>query len=340
MSVSGCTNKIKETRENNLLERAQDKMIRAEVKTAGKVNEAFKRFAKYGSEEFLKFNGGKSALPLVVKYENCTAVGIWHIQQLEDEENKKLVRNSLYKIVSDYISETTKDKRLIMVEGLYGKNVLQDGKINIPFGDFDEAIKKGENIATLFLAKENGINAMSPELQVKESVRKLLLKGFTKDEILLFFIARQIPYIDKDRLTEGLNRTVSYMISEFGPVKSPKPTNSEVSGIIKDLNALFEKTYNKPMFKEDHGVLYPNITMREVNTFYSPAIVVTKHQDAKLLNLIAYEMDILRNKKIIQELARATDKGLSPFIVYGRSHIAIIKPALDYMYGKPIKVQS
>jgi len=322
---------------------AKDRMATNEKTGKEKLAESFKKFAKYGTDEYHKFNGDeKSVLPLVVKYKDCTVVGTWHLRQIGDDKNRKLVREAIEKAVLDYIKTTPKEKRFIMVEGVTGGNViLKDGKVNpnMPFKDLDSAMKNGEPMGVLYLAKEHDIRATSPEPTDKESIRRLQLRGFTKDEALLFFISRQLPYVEQGKMNEFLPWFVSHLSQESRYVKK-EPTNEEVMDIIKRQNALFEKLYGKPMIITENGVMRSNLTTSEVNRLISPSAVVDKPKEAKLLNHINFELDIIRNKKIVEELKKATDSGLSPFIIYGRSHIAIMKSGLDYLYGEPKSIEN
>jgi hypothetical protein len=304
------------------------------------VRESFKKFAEYGSEEYHKFNGNeKSVLPLIVRYEGCTVVGTWHLRQIGDEKIRDTVRGGVEKAVLDYIKATPKEKRFVMVEGINGGNVItEDGRINIPFKSLDSAMKNGEPMGVLYLAKEHGIRAISPEPTDKESIRHLQIKGFTKEEAMLFFISRQLPYVEQGKMNEFLPWFVSRLAQESKYLKK-EPTNEEVMTIIKKQNALFEKLYGKPMIITENGTMRSNLTPSEVNRLISPALVVDRPKEAKLLNHINFELDIIRNKKIIEEMAKATDSGLSPFVIYGRSHIAIMKPVLDYLYGEPLEVR-
>jgi hypothetical protein len=332
----------KQLKHHTLKERAEHRMATSERTKSGKLSESFKKFTKYGSEEYHKFNDGneKSILPLIVRYKDCTAIGTWHLHLISDKKIYELVSKAIEKEFLDYIKVTPKEKRFVMVEGIIGGNVIsKEGKVNpkMPFKDFDSAVKgRGENIGVLYLAKEYEIRAISPEPTDRECIRYLLKSGFTKDEALLFHIARQI--FDKGKFNESMPQFVSHLIKE-SRYSNKEPTNEEIMNIIKRQNALFEKLYGKPMIIMENGTMYSNLTAIEVNRFYSPAWVVDRPKEAKLLNHMNFDVDILRNKKIVEDLKTATDSGLHPFVIYGRSHIAIIKPALDYLYGEPIEVR-
>ena len=247
-------NSNKQDKESKLKNRAKSRILHDQANNEI-LTEAFKKFAKYGTDEFYRINGkNDSFMPLVIEYKRCTIVGSWHVRQVFDEQRRSKIEETLRKVVLNYIKRTPKNKRFVMVEGITGGGVLLDGKINIDFKDFDSAVKHEENHAVLFLAKEHGIKATSPEPTILESMKYLSDRGFSKDEAFLFFVARQVPHYNKADLNAGMAHEILYLLKESKPAGSAVPTESRVLDIIDRENKLFEKLYGKPMIIKEETI--------------------------------------------------------------------------------------
>lgn len=304
-----------------------------------KIKEATKKFVSPNSEDYKRFNNKeKSVLPLKLNYEldgsNLTVVGTKHMHQLQGE-NRKNAEDAFEKAVLHYIDKTPKEKQLIIVEGFH---------VNIPQHITQEnAWKEGEMMITAFLANENKVKIISPDRQTyQESIRNLKLKGFTKEEVCLFYMARQVPYMEDKygNLDSALLPFVSMLAKESKLINTKEPTKEETSKIIDRLNELFREIYSKPMIVKKKSVMHSNINSAEASKIMDPATPVTDPKNSKLLNNLSLGENKMRDAKIIEYIVDAKDSGASPFVIYGRSHIATIKPALDYIYGEPKSIEN
>lgn len=307
------------------------------VAATQKLQDAFKRIAEWDSKVYRELNGNRDSVsPLVVKYRECILVGSWHLHLVHDEKKWTLIKDAICSAFKAYLDETPEAKRLVMIEGMHNKKGSHDVENTPNFSNLESAMKWGEPMGVLFLSKEENVRVIYPEPDDTDSISYLVAKGFTRDEAILFFIARGLPGIERQKAPSKLVSFVSYLLT--GDRDSGTLDRTIVMDKLLRLSTLFEELYGKPLVRMEDGIVHSNITSDEVVDLINPTLPVVNPRNAKLLNYINLELDVLRNEAIIEDIAKATDEGLRPFVIYGRSHIAVIKPAIDYLYGEPLQL--
>lgn len=89
--------------------------------------------------------------------------------------------------VENYLSLPLKERLLVMVEGFHGGTIPN-------WNSFEEAVEaSGEAGGAAFLAKQAGVEVVSPEIPAGQIVTRLKELGFTPDKITLADIMKTLP---------------------------------------------------------------------------------------------------------------------------------------------------
>ncbi len=295
-----------------------------------RLENAFNLLSNYEGEEYRRLNGTRKFSLLVLEYgtgkAGITLLGTRHIHR--NRGNASKIKRSVTSLVLDYFKRTPKSKRLVMVEGFAdGQPVCADTK--------EKSFDMGEPAGVVFLAKRTGTGVISPEPSMPEQMRYLLSLGFSREEAMLHYIVRQVP---GDIEAEALNsRGISYIgriAIVAGDMKAEKLGNEYViNHVIPRLNRMMRKLKGKNLFRKKEGLIVSDFSPDQLYPLTNPTLKLTK------INKIAYNVSDIRDRSIISRIESSVKSGKSPLVVYGRSHIARIKPALDYLYGKPVKIK-
>ncbi len=231
-------------------------------------------------------------------------------------------------------------KRAIIVEVANNWNTKDMDKE----GSFDLSILKwGESLGTIFLANQSGSKIICSEPTEKDTVLMLLKDGYSKDEIAIFLLTRDVISItrrkdfskDKD-ITEELSwRRHSNMDQGLDLFKLLNSDNAResVQKMAKRANELLESFGIKKFFVIEDDKVKLNVNKNEINNFINP---VLEDKENKITNLISRSEDVRRNARLLESIDAEVELGNSPLIVYGNGHLLALKPALDYLYGSPI----
>ncbi|MDE1873777.1 MAG: hypothetical protein KGI04_01505 [Candidatus Micrarchaeota archaeon] len=304
-----------------------------------RLENAFKRFAAYDSEEYLKLNGDHRKFSLLVLHYNyrqstITLIGTWHLGQDREVERHRRITNAIKSRVLKYFGETPKNRRMLMVEGFTsGRPICSD--------TLEKSFDRGEPQGVTFLAKQRGAKVVSPEPPMSAQIRELSKRGFGKYQIILHYVVRQLPW---EIVYKSVNsQEIGYMerLAEGSGGRRHGPRGAEyvLRRVIPRLNAEMKRIGGKPLFGLAGSLLVPNYSSDELRPLTDPSLQARSRKREAITNEIAYNVSDIRNRKIISEIDKEVRAGKSPLVVYGRSHFARMKPAFDYMYGKPLKVE-
>lgn len=229
------------------------------------------------------------------------------------------IKEAIVSSFSDYLKHTPKFRRLAVVEGM-GEPICMDSE--------EASFAVGEPLGTTFIAKNAGVKVISPEPRMEEQIDYLMSKGFGKYQIMLHFIVRQMARaIDAHRINEQVFLYMQRLATLMAGKKNDVDENYLMTLTIPSLNAAMKRIRGKKLFKLKNRLIYSNFTSKELSLLVNPILKTTK------INEIAYCLTDFRDRKLMEEICKAVRAGKSPFIVYGISHVARLKPALDYLYG-------
>lgn len=298
-----------------------------------RLENAFRKFADYSSGEYKNLNGDHrhfSLLILKYKYRrnNITLVGTWHIGR--DRGAKESIIKGIKSQAAAYFKETRPDNRILMVEGFSeGVPICRD--------TLKKSFDMGEPAGVTFLAKEKRAKVISPEPAMRDQIKRLSSLGFSRYQIILHYVVRRMPW---EITSQDLNNhTITYiarLVKQSG-YKIPNE-NYVLNHVIPKLNYEMTRLNGRSLFRLKGNLIFPNYSSDELYPLTDPTLPTVNPKKSILLNEIAYNVNNIRDKNIIKEIDKALISNKSPFAVYGRSHFARIKPAMDYLYGRPVKV--
>ena len=297
---------------------------------------AFKLFADYNGNEYKKLNGTHKKFSLLVlnyryRKSTITLIGTWHIEKTNVA--KQEIIKGIKSQVLNYFMKTPRNKRIIMVEGFSGLSPLCRDTL-------ERSFDMGEPSGVTFLAKEKGAEVISPEPTMENQIKDLYALGFTKYQIMLHYVVRQLSWeVETQAVNANEIMNMQRLAVQLGDGKAKKFGEDYIfNTIIPKLNAEMSKLKGKPLFRRRGNLIFSNYDSDELDPLTDPALPTIHPEKAILTNEIAFYVSDIRNENIIHEIDKAIKSGKSPLAVYGRSHVARIKPALDYLYGKPIRV--
>ena len=303
--------------------------------TSKKLEGAFRYLSSYDGKEYRALDGTPESFLLKIIYSSssggATFIGSQHIDR-HRERSSRIIKG-IVSSFNSYLKRTPIARRLVMVEGFSGDPTCLD--------TLEKSFESGEPVGVTFLARNAGIEVFSPEPTSRETVKELMAMGFGKYQMLLYFVARQTPQeMDSQRINQRVVPYAQYLAA----VMSSKGdgslrTTRFISDVIPELNRMMEKLYGKKLFRIKNHLIYSNFAREELWSATNPTLPIVAKEKSTVLNEIAYRVNEMRDRHILAEIWRVTRSGKSPFVVYGRSHVARLKPALDHLYGKPIKVE-
>lgn len=308
-----------------------------------RLEQAKKLILDVNSKEYIQGHnfGSKeqaAVTPVVLRYQignqELVAIGAPHTYTNKPEHPVlKKIRDEF----GEYVQRIPKEKRIAMVEGFHNGQPRTEATL-------EESAKRGESHMLTFLANQSGSEVISPEAPDEKILADLLEKGMTGENIALFHVLRALRGgMQRGEVRHGVplpRGRVSVAIARIEQAFRPGWTRSdyseEVAGQI--LSEAVPKI-NKAMrnvFKEDLFELSKN---GEVKVVANEKIIFDSVDpspwagNTTVINSISRIVSDTRDSYILEKLAEAVEKGKSPFIVYGRSHIIRLKPALDYLFG-------
>lgn len=203
----------------------------------------------------------------------------------------------LRKYWKDFLKTTKGKDGIVLVEGRLRPLIEDEGKA---------IINGSEGSFVTLLAHRAGIPVASPDISGEELMERL--PDFNKDEVLLYWFLS--------------------WLNNFQKHADPKPD------FEKSAQMWCEHQKQKRMWK---GIdvslprlkkLYKNILGKDFNENRSPNDLVNPNKTGTPINKVARIQSDLRDFNIVSEVERYWKEGKNIFIVFGRGHLIIQKPAL------------
>lgn len=198
-----------------------------------------------------------------------------------------------------FLQATEGQERIVLVEG--GLRKLEK--------DEEAAITKGGSEGGLitYLAHQTGAPITCPDISDEELMEKL--PDQNKDEVLLYWF---LGWLDN-----------------FQRHSEPKP-DFEKSALLYCERAAKRKIWegvdvSLPRLKQ----IYKQVIGREFDEKASPNNFVNPNKTETPINKIARAQSELRDTNIVSEIERYWNEGKSIFVVFGRGHLIIERPALE-----------
>jgi hypothetical protein len=209
---------------------------------------------------------------------------------------------------------------IVFVEGM--ERYTKDGPLKEDFQQkiaddkkWQEFKKKHiENVFTYKLAFDNHLPIISPEYTDEESISFFKEKGYSEDEIFLFFcsqIAMNYAYQPHaDSLESFLNK--------------------QVKGIYGTEKAYYENFAR--LARQTFGGTVDLETGEGFKAKCTP-IPFSKEdgQEWYITNEMSRQLSLRRNQKILEEIAKQLEFHDRIFIVYGGSHGVMLEPAIGFL---------
>jgi hypothetical protein len=212
-------------------------------------------------------------------------------------------KNPQYPALKEYwqkfLKATDGKERIVLVEG--GLRKLEK--------DEESAITKGgsEGGLVTFLAHKAGVSIACPDISDEELMEKL--PDQNKDEVLLYWFLCWLDNFQKHPEPKPDFEKSAKMWCE----------SREQRKIWKNVDVSFPRL--KQIYKEVMG--------KEFDEKASPNDFVNPNKTETPINKIARAQSDLRDANIASEIERYWNEGKSIFVVFGRGHLIIERPALE-----------
>lgn len=206
---------------------------------------------------------------------------------------------------------------IIVVEGMNQLEAYKEQmKERLAAMSFDAVINAfGEPGFTLRLAFELGIDVVSPELSAEDEIRHLEQKGFSKNQIFAFYVARQIPQYQR-------------MVSRPDFIQYIAPLLKRMESSARWADYDFSIGHFASISKEKWGMDFTPETVGYEEKV-DPIPWEDKRDQQGPTNEIARTLGDIREEAIIKKIQNLLKSHSSIFIVYGATHAVVQKPALE-----------
>jgi hypothetical protein len=208
---------------------------------------------------------------------------------------------------------------LVLVEGINDLDKRQDevkqwAKELSSITD-EEIIKKhGENLYTLSLALKKGIDFDSPEPNANAEIKYLQEKGFSREEIFVFTVTRDIGQYVRTKEKPELEEYLNPRINKFKRNSNWEGFDYSFENYKKLYNVLFGKELDLNDNKSFHHLVDP---------------IPRKGKEMEFTNRIAQTALIYRDVHIVDQIREKLKTYKKIFVVYGATHAVMQEPALE-----------
>lgn len=193
--------------------------------------------------------------------------------------------------------------------------VLVEGGLRPVCGSDEMAImQQGEQGLVTNWASKVGIPVASAE-PPDYAESKILLKTFTKDEVMYYYFARQIPQWHKIRPRPDFEQYIATVFERYKKALGWKDFDFS----LENLKLIHEKLFHIPFNKEDSDFFYDQ---------HNPTIGKT------VIQKVAAACSSERNVHIAKEIIRYWSEGKSIFSAFGSSHVYRLEPIIQELGGE------
>lgn len=206
---------------------------------------------------------------------------------------------------------------LVVVEGINNLENRQAEMENLLSGNSKEDIirQSGETGLAAKLAFDRGIDYVSPEPSFDEEIAFLLQRGFSQEDIIAAYIARQITGFQRKESRGTFEAEMEAQLRELE--SALKLDHVDLQQALKRI----EEITGKPLNLED----------KELYRHLSDPIPWPDKDDFGVTNQIAQASSLYRDNYMMQRLKEYKDKYKRIFIVFGASHAVMQEPAIRKM---------
>ena len=181
----------------------------------------------------------------------------------------------------------------------------------------------GETVPAVIGARSEGATVWGGEPSDPDILAIATAQGLRRDDLLGFYTLRSVPQWIRERKIDGAGdpRARQLIESELEKNRSRLELGSEVLPGYAEWEVWYASTNGKP-FGDDFK---PEETGPLVDGPYAT-------------NKIAAAISVARDSFLLERVADHLNRGETVMVVYGASHLMIMRPALDVMLGQPCYV--
>lgn len=211
----------------------------------------------------------------------------------------------------------SKNPEVVLVEGLrIGEDKKEAANVYIKEASAEDLIAHfGEAGMAIKLAVENNIEWSSPEPDDRGMYDNLLDQGFAKEEIFVWYVLRLLPQYNRLSEKSGFESYAQKFIDNF-------QTETE----WQDFDYAYERVME----------LAQSIVGREIDPeneaeaadLVDPIPWSKKLESQTVLNRVAQESLVLRDREIVSGIADSLQQHNKVFVVYGASHAVMQERAV------------
>ncbi len=229
-----------------------------------------------------------------------TMLGVPHVHNPEDP---------MYHYISEHMNFHKPD--LVLVEGMEGIQDQKEKVLNKVLGMSDtEAKTLGENMYALKRASESGIDFESPEPTLSSQTTFLIREGFSKRDIILHYVTRQLEQYyrtDEDAFASRKDEFIDKTLFEVEARSGIPP--EEFAGLAVGVREDISKTVETSMKER----VDPMPREGRIDTVGNEISSVLTHY---------------RDTYILTRVIEALKKHDRIMVVYGSGHAVTLEPAL------------
>ncbi|MBI3547643.1 MAG: hypothetical protein HY078_01190 [Elusimicrobia bacterium] len=186
----------------------------------------------------------------------------------------------------------------------------------------DKGFYKGsEPGLTAILASKRGIAFRGAEPSDREIHSQLFSNGYLLEDVLCFYTLRQIPQLQRERAFESKSFEQVYpeLMSRWS--KRYEVTSEQLPSLAR-LNA---------WHREKTGAAF------DLSTYTKDSEAVAPLAGGTYVQRLSAEIGMIRDRFIVREIARALNDYDTVLVVFGHSHLATQRRALEAMMGPPVE---
>jgi hypothetical protein len=232
-----------------------------------------------------------------------------------DHENN--IESKTFKTVKALIEDFKPD--MMILEGFTDDESSMSGMIRHSLKCEKEDFQKcGENTYAIILGQKNNIKftpGEPSEFQIQQSLLKL---GYTADDLIGFYIVRQIPQWLRQKNLKPQN--IDVQIEQEGHWIQKEDFKIKADYSWKHFNDWYEKNLGK---KFDLGKITTEDTAPQIS------------KNPTFLNKISREVGLVRERSIVLKIESMLNNNDKVLVIYGGGHLVKERKVLRDMLGDP-----
>ena len=179
----------------------------------------------------------------------------------------------------------------------------------------EQAKAHGENVYTLKLALDAGIDFESPEPEFSTEIKHLLDQGFSKEAIFTYDISRGVNQYQREHKEKREEECKEYLNSFFERFQQESGWNQQ------EMESLKQKFLSE-------------LDVDDVERYESQVDPIPwKGKEQTVINDVARSSNAFRDKHIVERIAEGIKKHDRIFVVYGSAHAVKEEPAIKALFS-------